>query len=186
MQIQIQINIKSSCRVFITYPSFEVRQMNHSNILFLLSSKLFRIFFQIIDFITLDVNYLNYMHRYLNLSVMYFSLGIIFNCFNQEIIFQRYQYNINEISSNDNFNDIFNTFLRNYFNILLDSLLPTLQYVTKFYRTELDVTIPQKHAIVSKKEEVFILLIMISHLTRNFCKFRLIIKTISETINFYS
>jgi len=91
---------------------------------------------------------------------MYFSLGIMFNCFNQEIILQRYQYNINEISSNDNFNDIFNTFLRNYFNILLDSLLPTLQYVTKFYRTELDDTIPQKPAIVSKKEEVFILLIM--------------------------
>lgn len=84
------------------------------------------------------------MDRYLALSVMYLSLGLIMNSFTKNEIECKYQYNINEILQNVYFNDLFNAFLNSYFNILLDSIADQLQFVSKFFVLQLDCSVPEK------------------------------------------
>jgi hypothetical protein len=143
-------------RVYFTFRSLDQILTKNSKSKFdLLFSTLFRVFFQIIDFILLDVEYLNYMDRYLSLSVIYFSLGLVLNVFNQNIIVSRYQYNIGEISENNEINELFNSFLGNYFNIYLDALSPTLKYVSKFFAMDFDCTVPRRSVLnVPNKDQV--------------------------------
>lgn len=121
------------------------------------SYKLFRTYFEIIDFISLDLDYMYYMDRYLCLSVMYFSIGINLNVFTNKDISENFQQNINEISLHSFFNEIFNTFLEHNFSIGLDSLIGTLKFITKFYCLNFDCSFPQKSVLnIPEKEKVIL------------------------------
>jgi len=87
------------------------------------------------------------MDRYIALSVMYFSLGLILHTFSQNDIVHRFQYNISEIGLYMDFNELFSTYTGGYFNIGLDSLLVSLQYVSKFYMMDFDCNPPSKSVL---------------------------------------
>jgi hypothetical protein len=120
--------------------------MRNSMIFMLISSYLFRIYFQIIDFVVLDLDSYQYMDRYISLGTLYLCLGLLLKCFNRNTIVDKFQYDANEISMFSDFNELFNVFLEQHFKIYLSSLLEVIQFLSKYFCLNFDCSVP-KHSI---------------------------------------
>jgi hypothetical protein len=109
----------------------------------------FRNFFQIIDAMSLDVEYLQYSEKILAAATIYLLLGLYLKCFTISQIVKDYWKDPSIYSSFGELNLIFNRFVTTYLNCGLDVVIEHANYVGFFFNLKFDYTGP----IISKDED---------------------------------
>lgn len=109
----------------------------------------FRNFYQIIDAISLDIEYLQYSEKILAAAVIYLLLGLYLKCFTINQIVKDFWKNVNSYSVFGPLNEIFNRFVMSYLHCSLDVVIEHVFYVGYFFNLKFDYTAP----IINKDEE---------------------------------
>ena len=103
----------------------------------------FREIIQILDLVLLDVETLQYNQRALVASAMYlmigkhqqqFDLNTIVNDFSRSSMFLCHDL--------EDFNEFFSVFLMRYFELELNDLFPTIQYIAPYFAVEISYEMP--------------------------------------------
>ena len=119
----------------------------------------FRNFYQIIDAITLDIEYLNYSEKILTAATIYLLLGIYLNCFNISNIVKEFWKDESIFSNYYELNIIFNKFVETYLECRLDIIIPHSMYVCFFFNLKFDYDPPKINT--EEAENSIIVLIII-------------------------
>jgi hypothetical protein len=98
----------------------------------------FRNMFQILDNITLDIEYLQYSEKFLVLAVIYLFVGIYLRYFTITDVFNEFCKDIHCYTNFYDLNIIFNRFLNNYIICELDDIVEHIYYVSQFFVIEFD------------------------------------------------
>lgn len=110
----------------------------------------FRNYFQIIDVISLDVDYLQFSEKVLCASVAYLLIGLYFKCFSIVQVAKDFWKDPATYSAFQDLNIIFQRFLINYLNIGLDIVIEYVAlYVGFFFNLKFDYKMP---ALINESE----------------------------------
>ena len=108
------------------------------------SYKRFREFMQLIDTSLLEVQTLEYKARTLIASFLYLLLGVYFQQFERDQIFNDFPCSSLFLFQDHNgYNTLFNDFLNKSFGYALVDLLPTIQYCATFFKLKMNYDLPQ-------------------------------------------
>jgi hypothetical protein len=103
---------------------------------------LFRNFFQIIDLITLDFEFMKFSDKLLSISIIYILVGLMLKIFTLSEVLKEYTNGSQFFSKFIELNDIFNKFINSYFATGLDDLIDHLIYVCQFFNIQFDYSLP--------------------------------------------
>jgi hypothetical protein len=103
---------------------------------------LFRYYFQIIDLITLDLNYLQFGDKSLCLTVMYLLLGLYLKIFDLTAViksFSSFNYMNEHLCE---FNKVYNKFLNYYIGCEFDEISETISFASTFFCLNINYKLP--------------------------------------------
>jgi hypothetical protein len=113
-------------------PTFRGR--NNENYVF------FRNVFQVLDSITMDIEYLNFSDKFLVLAVIYLFLGVYLRFYSIDDIVNEFTRDLHCYTNFYELNIIFNRFLNNYIVCEFDEIVEHIFYVSQFFVIEFDYT----------------------------------------------
>jgi hypothetical protein len=115
---------------------FKFKQPNESSYI------RYREVFQIIDILLLDTDTMLYKSRPLIASLMYIVLGKHYSAFSLETVIECFPNSSYFLLEHSSFNDLFVDFLSRSFNFKLLDLLPSIQFVSKFFVVPVSIELP--------------------------------------------
>jgi hypothetical protein len=113
----------------------------------------------LLDCAVLDIQTLQYKMRQLIASFMYLLLGIDLHLYSPDLILSKFSASsLYLLDQSSPFNSLFGTFLKHYFSISLEELLPCTQYASTFMGLDFEKC-PYPSIVDRKSSEV----VFVSH-----------------------
>jgi hypothetical protein len=110
---------------------------------------LFRNYYQIIDMITLDIDYLHYNQKLICLSLIYLLCGLFLRMYTLKEVVKEFAVNSQTYANFYVLNVIYSRFINVYLGYELDDIVDHLMYVSKFFNIKFDYSPP----VIIKCEE---------------------------------
>lgn len=132
----------------------------------------FRNYYQVIDFIVLDLGHLQYCDKFLVISTLYLLFGLFLKHFSVIEVIKDFTVNSGHYSTFYELNIIFNRFLNKYIGVELENLIDHIQYTSFFFNLKFDYNPPK----INPEHEARVIAPLTFRVPmKSFCKSKLII-----------
>jgi hypothetical protein len=100
----------------------------------------FRNVFQLVDLVSLDIDFLQYCDKFLVLAIIYLFLGVYLRFFSINDVINEFSRDLHCYTNFYELNVIFNRFLNNYIVCEFDEIVEHIYYVSQFFIIDLNYT----------------------------------------------
>lgn len=135
----------SFCQFKFPKPYFRKNNANSYNFI--------RAFFQYLDMVILDYDYLKYTEKLLGLSLLYILLSNVMGNLDFSVLKQKMCFNSEDINNNNEFNVLFQRFLNSYWGIELSDLMEHIFYISFLIDSQFSINPPTLNQQQNSDEE---------------------------------